>query len=266
MRTYPLLSIASFPILRAFSLPIHSIFGERASLIEVWPLFAASPIMTHFRWSSLVELAFDANRAYFYPPSALVSEPYLSASPHATNAARYPPIPGLLVLHVRRGDYLQHCTTLAHWSEDFVSVNALPGMPDPWTIPPHEQRGHNSDENIEIYRQRCFLTIPELVRRVGEVRRSEAARGVRRAYIMTNGHPEFVRELKQALARAGEWDMIASSRDMVLSWEQKFVAQAIDQLIAQRAQVLLGNGVSRPAPSWECISHSRCILPCSSRR
>ena len=61
---------------------------------------------------------------------------------------------------------------------------------------------------------------------------------------MTNGKPDFLTELKDALWEAAEWDVVATSRDMVMNWEQKYIAQAVDQLVAQRAQVLIGNGVS----------------------
>ena len=63
---------------------------------------------------------------------------------------------------------------------------------------------------------------------------------------MTNGKAPYIANLKRALwdAAPGEWDSISSSRDLALNWEQKFVAQAVDVLVAQRAQVLIGNGVS----------------------
>ena len=63
---------------------------------------------------------------------------------------------------------------------------------------------------------------------------------------MTNGAPEWVALLKQALAATGHYKHVASSRDLVLSWEQKYVAQAMDMLVGQRAQVFIGNGVSCP--------------------
>ena len=50
--------------------------------------------------------------------------------------------------------------------------------------------------------------------------------------------------LKQRLYQEGGWDSILSSRDLVLSPEQKAVAQTVDMAIAQRAAVFLGNGVS----------------------
>ncbi|KAI0633646.1 hypothetical protein C8Q77DRAFT_1217981 [Trametes polyzona] len=220
----------------------HDVWGVRSALLDVWLDLKRSPMITHFGYSPLVELAFDINRELFLPTASPL--PYLSSTSHTANAERYTEIPGLMVIHVRRGDYETHCRTLAMWSEDFVSVNAFPDMPDPWTVPPHEEYGNNTPENIELYRRRCLPTIEEIAGKVAEVRASAAARGVRRLYIMTNGRPEYVRSLKDALWKLGDWEMITSSRDLVLNWEQKFVSQAVDMLVAQRAQVLIGNGFS----------------------
>jgi len=40
------------------------------------------------------------------------------------------------------------------------------------------------------------------------------------------------------------WEQIASSLQMRISWEQKFVAQAVDMMIGHRADVFVGNGFS----------------------
>ena len=80
--------------------------------------------------------------------------------------------------------------------------------------------------------------------KIVEVKRSEEGRGLRDIYIMTNGPQDWVTELKDILRKSGEWGRIASSRDLTLSWEQKYVGQAVDMLIGQRAQVMIGNGVS----------------------
>ncbi|KAI0371070.1 hypothetical protein BV20DRAFT_965729 [Pilatotrama ljubarskyi] len=220
----------------------HDVWGVRTSLLDVWPDLRRSPFITHFEWSPLVEYAFDINRDLFLP--ADTDQPHLSGRPFTTNHDRYTEIPGLMVIHVRRGDYETHCRTLAMWSEDFVSVNAFPEMMDQFTVPPHEQWGNNTVENIEIYRKRCLPTIEEITRKVEEVRATPAAQGVRRLYIMTNGRPEYIRELKDALMAAGHWEMITSSRDLVLTLEQRYISQAVDLLVAQRAQILLGNGFS----------------------
>ncbi|KAI0743492.1 hypothetical protein C8Q80DRAFT_1272186 [Daedaleopsis nitida] len=220
----------------------NAIFGVRKSLEKLWPEFAASPIITLFGWSTLVEVAFDMNRHFFLPKDSL--EPFLSTTPFTTNAQRYSMIPGLMAVHIRRGDYKQHCTTLTRWGEDFVSVNTFPDMPDQFTIPPHNELPDMTDVHLEYYRKRCFPSIEEIVHKVVEVLDTPAGHGVRRLYIMTNGRPTFISKLKAALHRVAEWDSIASSRDMVLNREQRYVPQAVDQLVAQRAQVFIGNGFS----------------------
>ncbi|KAI0717233.1 hypothetical protein C8T65DRAFT_707305 [Cerioporus squamosus] len=220
----------------------EDVFGSRTSLLDIWPAFSTSPIITHYRWSPLVELAFDLNRDYFLPMDNL--EPYLSSSVATTNAERYTMIPGLIVIHVRRGDYKGHCEFLAAHSEDFVAVNAFPDMMDQFSVPSDNMRGRTTSANRELYRKRCYPTVEEIVQKVVDVLQTPAARGVRRLYIMSNGQLEFLSELKDALLDAAEWDDVASSRDMVLNWEQTYIAQAIDQLVAQRAQVFIGNGFS----------------------
>ncbi|CDO72791.1 hypothetical protein BN946_scf184994.g44 [Trametes cinnabarina] len=218
------------------------VFGVRNALIDVWSDLKRSPFITHFGWSPLVELAFDTNRDIFIPGES--KERPLSSQPYTSNAERYTMIPGLMVIHVRRGDYETHCRTLAMWSEDFVSVNAFPEMPDAFAVPPHEQWGNNTAENVEIYRARCLPTFEEIAHKVRGVLATPEAQGVKRLYIMTNGRPEYIRDLKGALWGVGKWDMISSSRDLVLTWEQKFASHAVDQLVAQRAQVFIGNGFS----------------------
>ena len=70
-----------------------------------------------------------------------------------------------------------------------------------------------------------------------------SGKGLRNVYIMSNGEREWLADLKAALSRSGGWDRIVTSRDMVLTLEQKYVSQSMDMLIGQRAQVLIGNGV-----------------------
>ena len=208
---------------------------------DIWPEFSKSPIITHFRWSPLIEVAFDTNRELFYSGNSV--EPYLSSQPATTNAERYSPIPGLLALHVRRGDFEDHCTHIANWSSDYVAFNSFPEMPDKFTVPPHEGWGENTPENHAIYKTHCYPSVDEIVRKVRAIRRTPAGKGLKKAFIMTNGSPDYIMELKMALWKDADWQLIASSRDLVLNWEQKYVAQAVDMLVGQRAQVFIGNGV-----------------------
>ncbi|KAI0373311.1 hypothetical protein BV20DRAFT_989987 [Pilatotrama ljubarskyi] len=222
-------------------------FGDKDSMTELWADFARSPVLTHFAYSPLVELAFDNNREVFSPTSVL--EPPLSSipftsSPSTSAAQRYTELPGLLVLHLRRGDYEAHCEHLAKWSSSYLAYNALPGLPDRFDPPPGGSWGDNTPENFAIYRRHCYPTVAQIVARVEEVARTDAARGLENVYIMTNGAVPWVEELKEALAGTGRWKSVASSRDLVLNWEQKYVAQAVDSLVGQRAQVFIGNGWS----------------------
>ncbi|KAI0695426.1 hypothetical protein C8T65DRAFT_584301 [Cerioporus squamosus] len=217
-------------------------FGDRHALHEAWADFAASPILTQFGWSPLVELAFDNNREVISPTT--VFEPPLSTIPYTSNAERYTELKGLLVLHLRRGDYEGHCEHLAKWSSSFLAFNGLPQL-EQFDPPAGGSWGENTPENYAIYRQHCFPSIEQIVARVREVQQSEAAHGLDKVYIMTNGAVEWVEELKAALTGAGAgFKHVASSRDLVLNWEQKYVAQAMDMLVGQRAQVFIGNGWS----------------------
>ncbi|TFY54518.1 hypothetical protein EVJ58_g8818 [Rhodofomes roseus] len=118
------------------------IFGDASRLLDVWPIFSKSPILQEFAWSPLVELAFDQNREVFAPTYVYV--PPLGTLPMALSgstavspsAARYAPIPGLLAIHLRRGDFSEHCTNLARWGSSYVGHNEFPELPDKFHYPP----------------------------------------------------------------------------------------------------------------------------------
>ena len=219
-------------------------FGEPEGLHGIWEEFKRSPIMTHFLWSPLVELAFDNNRMLISPPDA--AEPPLAASLHLTNRERYTELPGLLVMHVRRGDFDWHCQALAGGAAEYATFNALPGLERwrPW--PKDPQTGEVPEEGKQEFLRRCWPDVARIVERANDVRVAEAERGrprIDRVYIMTNGAPDWLDELKRAFWATGHWAHVTTSRDLLLTPEQKYVAQTIDQLIGQRAQVFMGNGV-----------------------
>ncbi|KAI0676131.1 hypothetical protein C8Q78DRAFT_964081 [Trametes maxima] len=221
-----------------------SVFGKRGALEDVWQDFSTSPIITHFRWSPLIEIGFDANRDLFLSSEAQIRKPFLSTIPFTTNADRYTPIAGLMVIHLRRGDYSYHCDSLAHGLEDYVSVASFSSMVDQFVVPTDEIKGETSPANVQYYKQHCYPTIEQITTRVADVLATPAARGIRKLFIMSNGESEWIHDLEDALREVADWDMISSSRDVTVSWEQKYVAQCIDSLVAQRAQVFIGNGFS----------------------
>ena len=128
-----------------------------------------------------------------------------------------------------------------------MGFNSFGQFPDQWTRPEGGGWGETTEANLALYMRRCYPEIDQIVRRVEEIRRHPASRGLKDVYIMTNGDREWVKQLKAALRAEGGWDKIASSRDMTITEEQKEVAQAVDMMIGEKAQVMVGNGVSVPA-------------------
>ena len=113
--------------------------------------------------------------------------------------------------------------------------------PEPPEVPPEVQAR---------YRAHCLPDIDQIVARVREVRASLLPMSrLTRVYALTNGRPEWLKGLKEALQadarREGleEWEHIGTSRDLRLTKEQNHNKQAVDMAVAQRAEVFLGNGV-----------------------
>ncbi|KAM5539903.1 hypothetical protein V8D89_006406 [Ganoderma adspersum] len=212
------------------------IFGSKR-VLAIWDSLKKSPVITGFRWSQLIEDGFVKNRQYFMHTSWLRD---FFTSP----AYPYDVIPGLLVLHIRRGDFEEHCMHFARWGSQWNGFNQFPELPDQFVPPPGSGNGQFTEEGRDIYLRHCFPDIDQIVARVAEVRATPAGRGLKDVYIMTNGKQLWVEDLTKELATLGGWDKIASSKDLQLSWDQQFVAQSIDMLIGQRAQVIIGNGFS----------------------
>lgn len=89
----------------------------------------------------------------------------------------------------------------------------------------------------------CYPSVEQMIDKVKEIRQTEQGKGLNKIFIMTNGERGWVRDLRDAFSAMGGWKSIATSRDMELNIEQKYVASAVDMLIGQRADVFVGNGV-----------------------
>lgn len=212
----------------------YSVYGQKERLLSIWPYLSTLPVLSHWKWSPLIHDAFEANREIVYPPSLYWSESQASKVDKIMD--------GLLVMHLRRGDFVDHCRYLAKSNSDWNAFNSFPELPDQLDQVLADARF--SSENDEAYMAHCYPTMEQIVDKVKTVR--EASRGpLEYLYIMTNGDDAWVEELKLALGDLGGWAHIGSNRDLSLTWEQKFVAQALDMLVAQKAQVFIGNGVSR---------------------
>jgi hypothetical protein len=157
------------------------------------------------------------------------------------------PLSGLLALHIRRGDYVDHCVNLENWSAGFMGFNEFPGLPDRFA----RVSVNASSEKPKLYRAHCFPEITQIVARVREVRMALLpATPLSRVYVLTNGRPEWLAGLKDALQADArwwgheEWTHIGTSRDLRLTREQQHNAHAMEVAVAQLADVFLGNGVS----------------------
>jgi hypothetical protein len=240
-------------------------FGS-TRILSVWPRLSKSPILRNFSWSPLVLEAFARNShlfgatttksfrflpSYLWPSSS--SSPPTSKELHSVEpilpASEIDPILGLLVLHIRRGDFSSHCAHFANWSSDWNGFNQFATLPDKFH-PLHDGGGGQTTEaNMQYYFQRCFPTIDQIVDRVRLVLADQekthgGTKELKSIYIMTNGDTAWLDDLKKALMGIKIWDSVADSRDLRLGWEAKPVAQAMDMMVGQRADVFIGNGVS----------------------
>ena len=218
------------PWLTAILFPF-SVFGS-PRIHDGLPVLFNNPIIKLFGWSPLIEDAFTVNKHLFALTRKL---------PPPTPALRYPPIPGLLALHVRRGDFEHHCPNMRSWGTQFSGLNTQPGTIDrgPDLVEYDDTQG-----SIDAFQRACYPSTKQIVERVRQIRMTEDGKGLRNIFIMTNGSPEWVEELREALMKDHPWKQISSSLQMKVTWEQKFTAQAVDMMIGQRADVFVGNGVS----------------------
>lgn len=266
------------------------------------PLLKSSPVLTQFSSSPLVLLGIEANKgllglspslsyAHLSPPfslstisssptsldplsdssnflvSATVEDDPLAVDSSAMQSlkdSQYEIIEGLLVLHVRRGDYETHCPLLASKGADWQGMVRLAtqGMEDDLGMksmvlhrPGLEGVREAEDNWKQTFQRRCFPSIDEMVLRVRQIRLEFPH--LDRLYIMTNAKSDFLSSLTSKLLASssshvhpltgqslGPWKSIHHSRDLVLDAEQTYVAQAVDMAIGVRADLLLGNGWS----------------------
>ncbi|KAF9244152.1 hypothetical protein BU15DRAFT_86101 [Melanogaster broomeanus] len=193
------------------------IFGEK-KFLSVLPLIANSPITTQWGWSPLIHDAFRKNRHLFQPTRL----DFFGNSIDPGGEDMRAPIPGLLAIHI-------HCQHLAKWNADWNAFNAFPEFVDKWVRP----EDGTPEEKLEIHMQRCYPPIELMVEKVRQVR-AEAKEELRYLYIMTNGAVPWVQELKAALTRDMRWDHVGSSRDLKLTWEQKFWSSMTSNVVMLR--------------------------------
>lgn len=213
-------------------------------LLDIWPSLSVSPILTNFTWSPLIHAAFLVNQGLISPS---LTPSWISPILPSTDRS----LSKLLALHLRRGDFKGHCMLISEWEAPFMGFNEFPELPDKFPCP----RGKNvsAEDKWAMYQPRCFPSIAQIITRVKEVQRTPEGTDLRNIYIMTNGDQDWVTELISSLRSMGGWDRIATGRELTLNREQQYVAQALDMMIGQHAQMFIGNGVSDADTSVNCF-------------
>ena len=202
-----------------------SIFGDPNRLADAWDEITHSPILTQWAWSELVVSGVERNSQLIHPSLEFASDTS--------------PLTGLIALHVRRGDFKGHCKYLEKYHAPFNGFNFHPGFNDQYSLP------QDADKKTmdAFFSAHCYPEIPDIVTKVMTVRNT-LGENVDRIYIMTNAKTDWLKTLEDALREEAEWASIASSRDLNITREQKYVGQAMDMLIATKAEAFIGNGVT----------------------
>lgn len=121
----------------------------------------------------------------------------------------------------------------------FNAFNAFPEFPDQFKPPSPDI---SNEESWEIYEPRCYPSIEQIIERVEAVRAVNP--GLHTVYVLSNAPRKWVDGLFDRMRLRHTWRLMGQSRDLQLTTEQRYIAQTVDMLIAQRAEVLIGNGVS----------------------
>ncbi|KAG8905668.1 hypothetical protein FRB99_008440 [Tulasnella sp. 403] len=220
------------------------------------------------------------------PPSPSLSSLTLQASHNTftSNSTLSPVIKGLVAIHLRRGDFKIHCHWLADRTEPFAGWNQFQYLLDRFTPPPAAFSLLGRGRIHDMYMERCWPEIEQIIRKLRDVRRLHPE--LERVFILTNGKRDWVDKLKRALIQ-GElveeepeastdlpqrpsgpelppvvpgairvqprpppmngkagWKAVYTSKDLRLLWTEREVDQVVDMEIARRAQVFVGNGFS----------------------
>ncbi|KAF9059200.1 hypothetical protein BDP27DRAFT_515634 [Rhodocollybia butyracea] len=129
-------SLSCSPILRRFTYsPLvlgmferhHHLFGLADAKSKRQPFYQLVPSLGSFLPDVFGQSLLKPQNLSVAPPLSTVPLGHLSAiyphspaSPQTTDT-----IPGLLVLHIRRGDFAQHCINLVEWGAEFNAFNSF---------------------------------------------------------------------------------------------------------------------------------------------
>ncbi|KAJ7473630.1 hypothetical protein B0H11DRAFT_1728982 [Mycena galericulata] len=205
-------------------------------LLSLWISFSQSPISRLLGASSIVRAAIQRNLYQFVP-----------RGPRPPHLTPYDPFHRMLAMHLRRGDFEQHCREMASRNTVFYGWSLFAYLPDRYLAEP------DAPEHVERFLKRCWPDVVGVVEKAAQARRDYLAHvpglggevghpTLDVMYLLTNERSKWIDQLKIALRKDG-WT-VATSQDLVLDTEQTDVSMAVDMEIARRAEVFVGNGWS----------------------
>ncbi|KAF8515214.1 hypothetical protein JB92DRAFT_2717801, partial [Gautieria morchelliformis] len=159
------------------------------------------------------------------------------------------PLPRLLAVHLRRGDFEQHCAGLERDSAGWQGINEAEGLMDRYTPP---LGGLQTPAEHAEFARHCWPSIDDVMRHVRRVRQEweEGLRGrierhwrLNTVYVCTNGDTVWWDAITSAL-RADGWEVRGSADMDFVRDSERIVGLAVDMEIAARAEVFIGNGWS----------------------
>ena len=220
-------------------------------VLPLWDGFRTSPVSRLLGPSAIVKAAIDRN-THLFLPSRNLWLPFL---------APRDPYKRMLAIHLRRGDYKDHCQHLAKYNATFHGWNLLPSLPDKFIHPKFDESGGNTPESDAHYLNHCYPEHDAILDKIQKSReeyiRAAASHGDRGRvldiiFLLTNDATGWVDELKMKLTESG-WRTIVTTKDLELDQEQKDVGLVVDMEFAIKAAVFIGNGVSLFLKSFECM-------------
>lgn len=151
-------------------------------LQSIWKFVVNSPMIAGWSWSPLIYEAFERYRQVISPITSSKS----SSSSRLGNSFNESDTLPLLAIHVRRGDFHDHCVNMAGWDSHYIGQNSFPEFEerDKFVVPQViEGYSNNSgstlhgdtlvvssqDEKVKYYLKHCSPDIGQMVERVRQV-------------------------------------------------------------------------------------------------
>ena len=123
-------------------------------ILDMWEEFKNSPVSKLLKASPIVQRAVERNQWLLKTSSA--------------SAESRSPFERVLAVHIRRGDYLDHCMHLAKYDSPFESWSGLPWLPDRYEP---SSGGNRTETETRAFLSHCLPTNEQIMDKITQVRR-----------------------------------------------------------------------------------------------